>query len=295
MSNRIFSEDEVQKLIKRAAELDAKRSVAGRGSGKNGLTIEELKAVASESGLDPELIERAAFEMEKIAPDHEEKIRVHREEIVSEIWIDHTPDSEIMELLVTELNNIYGTTDDLNWWESLWGTHQGKAKVKRTRNTTEWDYKTETGMYSTRVLMQQRGDRFRIRVSKRQVMGMEWDGALISMILVIPIAVTIIPLAGAGSFAALGSGWFGIIAAILLSLGSYPVIRYFLKRSVEKHKSEVSNTARQLSEFIFQSISWKNHKNKAPGEIRPISEIEIPDEQEGPGSQTGKLRNNLRE
>jgi hypothetical protein len=106
MANRIFSEDEVHKLIKRAALLEAERSVAGR-SKENGLT-----------------------------------------------------------------------TDELNWWENLWGTREGKAKVKRTTNTTEWNYKTEAGIYSTRVLMQQRGERFRIRVSKRQIFGMEWDNAV---------------------------------------------------------------------------------------------------------------------
>lgn len=157
MSDRIFSEDEVQKLIKRAAELEAERSVSGKDSGKNGLTIDELKVVASEAGLDPQLIEQAASEMSDSSSDLKEPVRVNREEIVSETWLDLQPDRQTRDMLVTELNHMYGTTDELNWWDTLWGTHEGKAKVTRTSNTTEWNYKTEAGVYSTRVLMQRRG------------------------------------------------------------------------------------------------------------------------------------------
>jgi len=133
MPNRIFSEDEVQKLIKRAAELEAERSVGSRGSGENGLSIDELKSVAAEAGLDPQLIEKAAAEMAVKGNYSGDDVRVNREEIVSEIWLDRQPDRETTELLVTELNHIYGTTDELNWWNNLWGTHEGKAKVKVTK------------------------------------------------------------------------------------------------------------------------------------------------------------------
>jgi hypothetical protein len=295
MPNRIFSEEEVQKLIKRAAELEAERSVSGRGSGKNGLSIEELKQVAFEAGLDPRLIEQAASELEKKPTDENEIVRVNRDEISSEIWLDRQPDREVMDLLVTELNHMYGTTDELNWWNNLWGTHEGKAKVKRTNNTTEWNYTTEAGIYSTRVLMQQRGERFRLRVSKRQIFGMEWENALYSLLMVLPVAVIL------GVFGALGSsqliGWAlpGLITGITLSLFSYPVIRYFTKRSVEKHKAEVARTVRQLSELILQSTYQPNNKSSAAENSNSASVIEIPHEPESSESQPGKLRNNLRE
>lgn len=295
MPNRIFSEEEVQRLIKRAAELEAERSVSGRGSGKNGLSIEELKQVAFEAGLDPRLIEQAASELEKKPTDENEIVRVNRDEISSEIWLDRQPDREVMDLLVTELNHMYGTTDELNWWNNLWGTHEGKAKVKRTTNTTEWNYTTEAGIYSTRVLMQQRGERFRLRVSKRQIFGMEWENALYSLLMVLPVAVIL------GVFGALGSsqliGWAlpGLITGITLSLFSYPVIRYFTKRSVEKHKAEVARTVRQLSELILQSTYQPNNKSSAAENSNSASFIEIPHEPESSESQPGKLRNNLRE
>lgn len=293
MSDRIFSEDEVRKLIKRAAELEAERSVSGKESGKNGLTIDELKGVASEAGLDPQLIEQAASEMDVTSPDLREHVRVNSEEIVSEIWLDLKPDNEIMDLLVTELNNIYGTTDDLNWWDNLWGTYQGKAKVTGTARTREW--KTEAGMYSTRVLMQQRGERFRIRVSKRQVMGMEWDSVMNSLLLMVPVAVVLGVIGGISSTEVFGTEWPGVLSGFLLSLFSYPLMRYFSKRSIERHRTQVANTVRQLSNFVLQSSHQNKSKPVAAKKNRSASVIEIPDEPKYTESQPGKPRNNLRE
>jgi len=295
MSDRIFSEEEVQKLIKKAAELEAERSVSGQESGKNGLTIDELKDVASEAGLDPQLIEQAASEMDVTSPDFKERVRVNRDEIASEIWLDSRPDRETMDVLVTELNHLYGTTDDLNWWDNLWGTHQGKAKVTRTSSTTEWNYKTEAGMYSTRVLMQQRGDRFRIRASKRQMFGMKFDSALTFLILFILIAVFLTATGGISSSAILGIEWPGIVAGIVLSLLGYPVLRYFTKKTLEKNKAEVKNTVRQLSELVLQSSHQKKSKYKSARKTRSASEIEIPEQTEASESEIGKLRNSLRE
>lgn len=295
MADRIFSEVEVQKLIRRAAQLEAERSVTGRSGGKNGLTIDELKTVASESGLDPKLIDQAASEYVSGYTDVQDKVEVHRDEIVSEIWLDSRPDSDTMDALITELNHMYGTTDELNWWENLWGTHEGKAKVKRSSTMAEWNYKTEAGMYSTRVLMQQRGERFRIRVSKRQIMNLEWKSPLISLLIMVPFFVLLAVFGGVASSQLFGMAWPGILSGMLLSLFSYPVIQQVIKRSVKKQKSEVANTAGQLSQLILQS-SDQNKKEREKGrKNHSVSEIELPDEPHPSDGQPGRLRNNLRE
>jgi len=282
-------------LIKRAAELEAERSVADRESSENGLTIDELKHIASNAGLDPQLIEQAASEMDSTSSDLQEKVRVIRDEIATEVWLDRQPDRETMDLLVTELNHIYGTTDELNWWDNFWGSHEGKAKVKRTSSTTEWNYKTEAGIYSTRVLLQQRGERFRIRVSKRQMFGLEWDNAVSQLYMILPIAVLFGVMGGAVSTSVLSNGWPGILGGLVLSLLSYPIIRYFVKRSVEKNKAEVANTVQQLSKLVLQSIPKEERESPVKGKRKTASEIEIPDQSENVDSQSGRLRNNLRE
>jgi hypothetical protein len=295
MSDRIFSEHEVQRLIRRAAELEAERSVTGRDSGKNGLTMDELKTVASEAGLDPHLIEKAALEMSNPSSENKEPVRINREEITSETWIDAKPDRETMNLLVTELNHIYGTTDELNWWDNLWGTHEGKAKVTRTSTSTEWNYKTQAGMFSTRVLMQRRGDRFRIRVSKRQIMDLKWDNALNYLVILIPLAVIFAVIGGITSSNLFGVSWLGITAGMLVSMAGYPLVKSFINRSIDKHKAEVAITMRQLSDLILQS-SIDSRKNDKTSEKSPsASAIEINEEPQAAETDTGRLRNNLRE
>ena len=115
MSERIYSKKEIKQLIKKAAELESERSVSDKENWVNGLTIDELKNVAAETGLDPELIKRAASEMDVLPENQAKKVRVNRDEIASEVWLDHEPDKETIDMLVTELNHIYGTTDELNW------------------------------------------------------------------------------------------------------------------------------------------------------------------------------------
>jgi hypothetical protein len=294
MGNRFFSEEEISKIIKRAAEIEAERSVAGR-RGENGLTIDELKTVVSEAGLDPEVIDTVISEMDSPKIDVSDKIRVNRDEIATEIWLDCQPDKETINELVTELNHIYGTTDELNWWENLWGTHEGKAKVKKSSNTTEWNFETEFGMYSTRVLLQQRGERFRIRVSRRQMFGMEWDNAFTQLFLVFPVSIVLGVIGGVTSAALLGTGWPGVVAGVLLSMLTYPAGRLYSKRSVEKHSSEVANTVRQLTGQVMQSDTGRKNKGSAKDSDNMISGIELPDDGDIEEVRTGKLRNNLRE
>jgi hypothetical protein len=295
MSDRVFSEDEVQKLIRRAAELEAEKSVPGKGSGSNGLTIDELKAVASDAGLDPQFIEQAALEYDAVSKEVTSKVQVNRDEIVTEVWLDSHPDSETINVLITELNHLYGTTDELNWWENLWGTHEGKAKVTRTSTSAEWNYKTEAGMYSTRVLLQQRGERFRIRVSKRQIMNLEWESNLNSLFLVLPVFIFFSIFGAVGSSQIFDAAWPGFIIGSLLSFFSYPVFQYFTKRSVEKQKLDISNTVNQLSRLILQSSTQNSSTGEKEERARSASEIEIPEEPDASDQYSGKLRNNLRE
>ena len=288
MSKRVFSQDEVQQLIRRAAELESERSVSGIENSKNGLTIDELKSVASEAGLDPELLEQAAAEMDTSSSKTKENLRVKREEIVSEIWLDRRVDKATIDALITELNHIYGTSDELSWWDKLSASHQGKAKVKQTSGSAEWDYKTEMGMYSTRVLMQQRGERFRVRVSKRQLMGLEWEDSLQILVFMIPIVVTLCVLGGLGGAALMdGEEWPGILAGLMLSLLSYPLVQHLLNRAVEKHKAEVADTTQQLVKLVIESSSHKEHHT--------ASEFDFAEEPETTSSSSkGKLRNSLR-
>jgi hypothetical protein len=300
MPERIYNEDEVAKLLKRAAELETERSVSKEHGFKNGLSLEELAQIASESGIDPELVQKAANELE--SPPNKDsvtgnKTKVNRDEIVCERWIDSIPSSMVMDDLVTELNHMYGTSDsDISWWDKLWDDYSGKAKVRKTASSLEWIYTDEIGYYTTRVLMQKRGSKFRIRVSKRQLWGFEWNTNGISNITVLPSLVVLTVIGSVISNSALGTVWPGLLAAVGLTMVTFPLIKVLSRRFVDKHKNEVIETADALTEHALQLVA--EDKKRRPGsstKSKPIDLIEIEIKEEDESDYSPSLKNNLRE
>ncbi len=303
MSVRIYSQEEISSIIRRAVELEAERSVTGGSSSGKGLTISELEQIAAESGIDPELVQKAARDFEKhsvlTGNKTKEKAEVKKKEIVSERWLNVNVGSQIMDDMVTELNHKYGTSDkDINWWDDLWKNYNGKAKVRKSSTSLEWQYTDNMGYYTTRVLLQNRGEKFRIRVSKRQLWGMNWNNGDYDFIYPAVFFPVFIALGGVLSFSFLNTVWPGIAAGAVLSTLLYPVIKYFRNLSVNKHQEEVTDTVDTLSELATQLLDLsqeseaKTHSHQDENEN--LTHIEISDhEEEESGS--GSLRNNLRE
>lgn len=301
-SNRIYSEEEVAQLIRRAVELEATRSVSRESSKISGLTISELEQVAAEAGIDPELIQRAAKEFNEQAGEQtirsSNNTKIKQDEIVCEHWIDANPDNKVLDDLVTELNHRYGTShEDVSWWNKLWDDYAGKAKIRRTPTTLEWQYMDEWQYYTTRVLLQKRGEKLRIRVSKRQKWGMNWGGEGYNYWLLIPLLAVLSPIGGVLSFTTIGFAWPGIISGILTSVLTLPLINYFQTRSLNKHKSEVTDTANDLATLTLQLSDEILIKEKQQvKEEKDIKIIEINSEPEElrDSSETERLRNKLR-
>lgn len=63
MTERRFTDKEVALILRRASDLE-KRAPASGGSPARGLTLQDLQDIASEAGIDPELVRRAVTEME---------------------------------------------------------------------------------------------------------------------------------------------------------------------------------------------------------------------------------------
>ena len=61
--NRIYNEEEIASLLERTAQLQADDATADKLSSQ-GLSLSELEGIASEAGLDPEYLHRAAIEIE---------------------------------------------------------------------------------------------------------------------------------------------------------------------------------------------------------------------------------------
>lgn len=303
MSKRIYTQEEVSAVIRRAVELEAERSVTGDKSARAGLSISELEQIATESGIDPELIHQAVNEIEnRSVSDHDlkkEKASVKRDEIVCERWINASFEPRIMDDMVTELNHKYGTSDqDVTWWDDLWKNYNGKAKVRKTSNSLEWQYTNEVGYYTTRVLLQSRGDKFRIRVSKRQLWGMEWNQGKYDFIYPAVFFPVFIALGGLLSFSLVNTIWPGIAGGAVLATLLYPVIKYFRNQSLNKHQAEVTETANTLTDLAVQLLNSSGNKNKKSAKKEMIKDdfitIEISDEDEDIHTGSDRLRNNLR-
>lgn len=301
MANRIFTKEEVSRLIRRAAELEAERTVGGENNSKAGLTMTELEQVAAESGIDPELIHRAAGEMEagnsETGPAEKEPAKIKQEEIVCEHWLDVQPDQAVLDELVTELNHRYGTSvNDITWWDRLWDSYAGKAKIRKTKTSLEWHYTDEWEYYTTRVLMQKRGNRFRIRVSKRQLWGMSWSSTYNYSTYSFITMIVLMAIGGGSTFSFFGTPWPGLAGALLAGIASYPFFKYFGTRALNKHKQEVADTAGELAELAIQLLNESPYQNKAAKEStgRVIDIEYFDDEDESSSTDRNRLRNNLR-
>jgi len=303
MSKRIYSEKEVAQLIRRAVQLEADRSVTGEKKHRDGLSINELEKVAAESGIDPELIKQAAKEFDENSaskPIIEEKIEVNRTEIFSEKWIKANIDDDMRDLLITELNHRFGTSeDDINWWDQLWDSYAGKAKIRKTSTSTEWNYTSEMELFTIRVLMQQRGEKFRIRVSKRQAWNLSWY-TNISHVFLSVLSTAILSLIGGGlGYYFFESPFLGFLSGLGLSAILVPTTLWWGNYELNKHKNEVIEIADQLAEQATQMVSEDHFTKKRSSDKKAqkpdLRVIEIRDDQEKESSSSGDLRNMLRE
>lgn len=319
-AKRIYSEEEVARLIRRAVELEADRSVAADEGAGTGLTISEIEQVAAEAGIDPELIQKAASELEsgaepgysstdpagQVSSRHREKgkTEIRSNEIFCERWIDVQPDNDTINSLVTELNHRFGTSDDISWWDKLWDSYEGKAKIRKTPGCLDWHYTDEWQYYSTRVLLQKRGERFRIRVSKRQSWGFDWKSDVRMYWIMSPVFLV---LGGVLGYSLMDSALPGIAAGIAMLMAAYPFARMYNARHVNRHKDEVTSLADDLADYTVQMMEENRHlkKGKSYGKDTATGSIEIgieaDDEYEGDenienkrSTVTRPLRNHLK-
>lgn len=255
MSQRTYSEEEVTRLIRRAVELEAERSVNKEGGRHTGLTLADLEEIAAESGIDPELIKRAATELDRNSSQPDDKTgsaKVTSNEIFCERWIDEQPGDQVLKELVTELNHRFGTSDDLNWWQKLWNDYAGKAKTRETAQSLEWEYLNDGETETTRVLFQKRGERFRIRVSKRRHWGLKWDspgGLNWVSVSFFSIVLLMSGLLGHFEFDELLAS---LVAGTAICALSLPLFKIYERNKLARSKNEIADLTDELVDFTYQ-------------------------------------------
>lgn len=305
MSKRVYSEQEVARLIRRAVELESERAKSGRSGSDRGLTIQDLEKIAADSGIDPELMLQAANEIDhpEISEKFEETTKVNRAEIIAEHWIKTNVTDQLLNDLITELNHRFGTSqDDINWWDRLWNDYSGKAVVKKTSTSADWRYTDEMELYTTRVLMQQRGDKLRIRVSKRQGWNLSWNSGGGNILLAVISTILFTTLGALLGFTLLDSPVLGILGGLALTALMLPLSMMFSRRRLNWHKQEVTEIAETLvlqakriaSEVPNQNQEKRGVTSKAHNSNYETIEIDS-DMDKSTESWDRKLKNHLRE
>lgn len=303
MSGKIYNESQVAEIIKRAVELETERSVSSGDTFRNSLSLEELQRVAAESGIDPELIGVAAREIDArfLAESRglsRPTAKVKAKEIVSEQWLNLDPSDSVMEDLVSELNYKFGTSpDDIGWWNDLFKSYAGKARVRKTSNSREWEYTDQWEMYKTRVLLQKRNGRLRIRVSKKQNYGLDWTESGWQWWVLLPALVVFAVTGGLLGQFVLGNVALGLLGGFTLSALSVPVAVYFSRKSIVKHKDNVDEIARDLCDYAVQYALESPHKKtvSSPTKARiTLEDVEIPIDDDDEHTSETPLKNRLK-
>jgi len=305
MSDKIYSEQEVASLIRRAVELESERGRTGQSGTREGLTIHDLEKIAADAGIDPELMREAAEELRyNMRPkdiDIEDTTTVNDKEIVAEHWVKGELTPQILDNLIIELNQRFGTSqEEINWWNTLFNDYSGKALVNKTATSADWKYTDDFQMYTTRALIQQRGDKLRIRVSKRQAWNLSWKMNGFNIGLTYLCAVLFITAGGVLGVTVLDSALQGILGGLTLSALLLPTLVYFNKLSVRKHKRNVTDIAENLviqaKQMVNESNAGANNRKRSGSS--DIGIIELDSGQEKPEQEDeespGRLRNHLR-
>lgn len=150
MPDKIFSEDEIQLIIKRAAELQ-KEEQESSSKKEKGLTMNELLEIGDEAGLDMELIKTAALEYrEKNITRRSGLTDTHifeEREVNTEAYID-----DVWNEITTELKHFVG------------GDTFGKTKEDFSKK--EWVNTSLSGIETVASLSKREGG-VRLRVSQR--------------------------------------------------------------------------------------------------------------------------------
>jgi hypothetical protein len=169
MSERTFTEHEIARILKRASELESEKGTSGLSS--KGLTLDELASVATESGLDPELIKRAADEITN--PDSHIKSAakkgINGTTLFADCWLDFIPNQQSIDTIIADLDHRFRDSNS-EFWHLF-----GKPKTKKKGKIIEWNHKDTWGSFETSILMQPVGKKYRISVNKRSTSGMNWE------------------------------------------------------------------------------------------------------------------------
>ncbi|MEQ9266310.1 MAG: hypothetical protein RLN81_13865 [Balneolaceae bacterium] len=276
MPDRIFSEKEIQEIIKRAAALQ-KSGDSKADKEKNGLTMEELISIGEDAGLDVKYLQTAALEYRDrkvvrysgLTDTHIFEEREFNTEVPQDIvWDD----------VISELTHHFG------------GDTFGKTNENHHKK--EWTHTSVSGI-ETIVSLTKRDTHSKLRLSQRVGLGSPLTesimyGIILAAILLGLVAAAFKP-ASIRDIILIGSGLWGISSMIVYALDVS-----WRKKKLRNLKTLADKIIGQLPSSIKDVTSKSSSKEKNTSEIE-IESLDTYGLDKSGSEENNNLKNDLRE
>jgi hypothetical protein len=195
-----FNEDEIQKLLARAAELQA---ASDDSSSTPGLTLEEVEQAAESAGLNPRHVRQAARELSRPKTTHA-STDVNDSHLFVERWIDRPMSEEVWTAVRSELRHRTGVPQGWSLSSPFeWST------TERIGDTREWTHHRLGNTRELRVSVRPSGEQTQLRLAKRT----STDGTPLLNALGIGIGLTIASASIVGGI--MGSWLWALLGGVL--------------------------------------------------------------------------------
>lgn len=240
---RRYSERETSLLLRRAAELQQEEPT--RGAARAGLTLSELEEIATEAGIDPRYLRRAAGELEAGAGGTLwSKVTGAPVAFVLERTVEgEFPESEFEELVPL-----------------ISSTTLGQGTASTVGRTLTWTSRSDTNTSSQQVLVSSRNGRTVIRIEER-LGGLA--GALFGGIMAGGTGLGI--GGGATLGGALGSVAFAVAAPVTVLAGSYIVARSVFASRVREHRASMEGLLHRIVERVEAAVDRRRVAGEGEG------------------------------
>ncbi|MEO1022184.1 MAG: hypothetical protein AAFW89_06525 [Bacteroidota bacterium] len=258
--DRLYTEKEISKIIKRAGELQAAES----SKTTIGLTLEEIQHIAQDVGLEPDIVAEVASQMDH-EPEQEER------SIFSPLLISTQLDmEEIIPLQLTEEE----WPEVVSLMERVAGKTGASSKVGRMM---EWISDSKHTLYKLSLFSGDDQSKVVIQANFNQL-ALAW-----TLPIVINVAVWALLLG------MLNFGMMGIPIGLSITLASYLVVRSGINSFVQKKKKSIRLMFRKLSSLV---AGGQQSASKKENTIQPS--LTIPPEEPEHNTGSKPERNRIR-
>jgi hypothetical protein len=270
MPHRTYSEEEVATLFQRAAELQVERGRRPSGT-SHGLSFEELLSIAADSGLDPELLRHAAHEMDAKRGARSSRSGRSGGESYAEYTFAGMLDDHAIEDIIAELKHRY----DSQGGEWFGMPSYGRGRTETIGRSVEWRQTDPMTGNETRVLLQPRPEGTRVRLSKKNVWGMDpAHGKSWAIMIALFAAFFAGPISGSMMVG------FAVLMALIIVL--VPLFNISEKRTLEKREAEFVDLAEMIGGHLRVLPAPARQDAPRPAASRPEIDLDpdpLPDAQ----------------